>query len=219
MKTRIIFLGAPGAGKGTQAKRLVDKLQIPQISTGDLLREHRKHGTVLGQKAQGYMDRGDLVPDALVIAMVKERLALPDAARGWILDGFPRTEPQARALDELLELLGQSMDVVLDFHVPEEELVRRLTGRWICRSCQAPYHEASSLPRVAGRCDRCGGELYQREDDRPEAIRTRQAVYVRDTAPLIAYYAARGKVARIEGNQPFAAVEQAIDDALGVVPA
>src|SRR5574341_126094 len=185
---RWILLGPPGAGKGTQAKRLVERLGVPQLSTGDMLRRHVAEGTPLGREAKGYMDRGALVPDAVLIGMMRERVKAPDCARGYILDGFPRTPAQAEALGAMLKELGTPLDGAISLEVPEAVLVPRLGGRWTCRSCQAMYHVTDDPPRVAGRCDRCGGELYQREDDREETIRRRLQVYREQTEPLIGYY-------------------------------
>ncbi len=197
---RCILLGPPGAGKGTQAKRLVERLGVPQISTGDMLRRHVAEGTARGREAKGYMDRGALVPDAVLIGMMRERFQAADCAGGYILDGFPRTTAQAEALGAMLKELGSQLDGVVSLEVPEVLLLRRLGGRWTCRSCEAMYHAEDHPPRVAGRCDRCGGELSQREDDREETIRRRLRVYREQTEPLIGYYERAGLLRRVEGT-------------------
>ena len=191
---RLILLGAPGAGKGTQARRLAERLGVPQISTGDLFRAHRKEGTDLGKKAQGYMDSGALVPDELVVDMVNLRLAEPDAEGGCILDGFPRTVGQAEALDAS----GAAIDRVLEIDVPETEIVGRLTGRLTCRGCNAMFHKTFSPPEAAGVCDSCGGELYQRDDDTEATVRNRLSVYAEQTAPLVGYYRERGTLVTVK---------------------
>ncbi|MCD6518673.1 MAG: adenylate kinase, partial [Anaerolineae bacterium] len=184
----IVLLGPPGAGKGTQAKLLQEWLGIPQISTGDLFRAHISQGTELGRLAKEYIDRGDLVPDEVTVRMVEERISQPDCARGAIFDGFPRTVAQAEALDTLLAKRKRRIDIVLYIQVSEEELLRRLEGRWICSQCGAVYHRVYHPEKVPGICDRCGGKLYQREDDTPETQKRRIQVYEEQTAPLIAYY-------------------------------
>jgi len=197
---RWILLGPPGAGKGTQAKRLVERLGVPQLSTGDMLRRHEAEGTPLGREAKGYMDRGALVPDAVLIGMMRERVQAADCTRGYILDGFPRTPAQAEALGALLKELGTPLDGALSLEVPEAVLVRRLGGRWTCRSCEAMYHATDHPPQVAGRCDRCGGTLYQRADDGEETVRRRLQVYREQTEPLIGYYERAGLLRRVEGT-------------------
>ncbi len=211
----IIMLGPPGAGKGTQAKMLVERLGIPQISTGDMLRAAVKDGTELGKKAKEYMDAGKLVPDEVVIGIVKERLAQADCERGFILDGFPRTIPQAEALDRVLEELGKRIDYVINVAVPNEELITRLTGRRTCRKCGAMYHVVFNPPREEGRCDKCGGELYQRDDDREETIRQRLEVYQAQTAPLIDYYKKKGVLYDIDGTGSIEDIFQNILKVLG----
>lgn len=196
---RLCFFGPPGAGKGTQAQRIVERLSVPQISTGDLLRHHRKAGTPLGLTAQGFMERGLLVPDDLVIAMVAERLGQADAAGGFILDGFPRTVPQAEALDALLSARGQEIERVLFLDVADGEIVRRIVGRRSCGSCGTIFHVEFSPPAVADRCDRCGGELTRRSDDSEDKVRTRLAEYHSSTAPVGGHYASKGVVRRIHG--------------------
>ncbi len=211
----IIMLGPPGAGKGTQAKMLVERLGIPQISTGDMLRAAVKEGTELGKKAKEYMDAGKLVPDEVVIGIVKERLAQPDCEKGFILDGFPRTIPQAEALDRVLEELGKGIDYVINIAVPNEELITRLTGRRTCRQCGAMYHVVFNPPKVEGKCDKCGGELYQRDDDKEETIRQRLEVYQAQTAPLIEYYEKKGVLYNIDGTGSIEEIFQSILKVLG----
>jgi adenylate kinase len=196
----LVLLGGPGAGKGTQAERLALALSIPQVSTGDLFREHLKRETELGLLARGYMERGELVPDEVTVAMVRERLALPDAAQGAILDGFPRTVAQAEALEALLSEMGTSLAVVPYIKVDEDVLLARLAGRWTCRACGAMYHQVFSRPKEPGICDRCGGELYQRPDDTPETQKHRIEVYFEQTAPLIDFYREKGLLAEIDGR-------------------
>lgn len=196
---RLILLGAPGAGKGTLAKELSGALGVVHISTGDIFREEVAAGSELGKKAKGFMDRGELVPDDVVIGMVRQRLARPDCAAGFILDGFPRTVPQAEALDATLQEMNAPIDSVLDIVVPEETVVRRLSGRRICRTCGAIYHVDNKPPKQPGVCDVDGGELYQRDDDKEEAIRRRLKVYAEATAPLTAYYQQKGLLKSIEG--------------------
>jgi adenylate kinase len=185
---RLILLGPPGAGKGTQAKRLVDKYGIPQLSTGDMLRAAVKDGTQLGKEAKTFMDAGKLVPDSVVIGLIEERIQKDDCKKGFMLDGFPRTVAQADALKAILDKMGIAIDHVVSIEVANEELVGRLTGRRTCRACGAGYHVAFDPPKQAGVCDKCGGELYQRDDDKEETIRNRLTVYGDQTAPLIAYY-------------------------------
>jgi len=196
---RIILLGPPGAGKGTQAKDLVNKYGIPQISTGDILRKNLAEKTPLGLEAKKFMDAGGLVPDSVVIGIVKERLKEADCKKGYILDGFPRTVPQAEELDKALAEMGTPLDKVLSIEVPDEELVKRLSGRRTCRSCQEGYHVMFKAPKVADKCDKCGGELYQRDDDKEEAIKNRLVVYQSSTAPLIAYYTGKGLLRAVDG--------------------
>ncbi|MDF1535321.1 MAG: adenylate kinase [bacterium] len=195
-----ILLGPPGAGKGTQAKLMIDKWKIPQISTGDILRAAVREGTTLGVEAKGFMDSGGLVPDRVVIGIIAERLKEADAFNGFILDGFPRTIPQAEALQEILDELGREIHHVVSIEVNEEELVSRLTGRRMCKGCGESFHLAFNPPAADGVCDRCSGELYQRDDDKEETIRQRLAIYTRQTEPLIAYYGDQGKVRHIEGT-------------------
>ncbi|MBI1845747.1 MAG: adenylate kinase [Candidatus Rokubacteria bacterium] len=199
---RLIFLGPPGAGKGTQARELALEWGVPQIATGDMLRDAMAAGTPLGAEAKSYYDRGALVPDEVIVRLIRERLRAPDAGRGFILDGFPRTLPQAEALDRLLAELGQSLDRVVYFGVAESELVRRLTGRRVCRSCGRTFHVVSAPPARDGACDRCGGALYQRVDDGEDTVRNRLRVYESQTAPLLAFYEGRGLLARVAGDGP-----------------
>lgn len=196
----IVLLGAPGSGKGTQAGAISRRLGIAHVASGDLFREAVSRGDGLGQQAKSYMEKGLLVPDEITIRMILERIAAPDCAKGFILDGFPRTLQQAKALDEALGERGEAVEIAVYIIVSPEELVRRLSGRFICRSCQTPYHLVSSPPKVAGRCDRCGGELYQRPDDLPETVKKRIEVYFAETAPLIAYYEEAGKLVEINGD-------------------
>ncbi len=194
---RIVLLGAPGSGKGTQAGAISQRLGIAHVASGDLFREAQNRGDDLGQQVKSYMEQGLLVPDEIVIRMILERLAAPDCAPGYILDGFPRTLEQAKALNRALGKKGEAVDLVLWVEVSTEELVRRLSGRLICRDCQTPYHQVNSPPKVAGRCDRCGGELYQRPDDSPETVRKRIEVYFKQTAPLLDYYRKTGKTVKV----------------------
>jgi len=212
---RLILLGPPGAGKGTQAKRLIERYGIPQISTGDILRAAVRDGTDLGRKAKQYMDAGKLVPDEVVIGIIEERLQQPDCAKGFILDGFPRTVAQADALNRVLANLGQAIDHVVSIEVPDEELVERLTGRRTCRGCGAMYHVKFSPPKAQGVCDKCGGELYQRDDDREETIRARLKVYHEQTAPLVEYYEKAGLLRRIPGQGSVDEIYARIEGVLG----
>jgi len=195
----LILLGPPGAGKGTQAKMLVETYGIPQISTGDMLREAVKNQTQLGLEAKKYMDAGQLVPDEVVIGLVKERLGRDDCAQGFMLDGFPRTVPQAEALDKVLAEMGKAIDHVISIEVPNEELLKRLTGRRTCRNCGQGYHVIFDPPKQDGVCDKCGGELYQRDDDNEATVANRLKVYEESTKPLIDYYQAKGLLRPIDG--------------------
>jgi adenylate kinase len=203
----IILVGAPGSGKGTQAARLHELLNLPHVASGDLFRENLKNQTELGLKAKTYMDRGELVPDDVTIAMVMERLGRPDCANGVLLDGFPRTIAQAEALDQALAATGRKIGVVTYIAVPDEALVERLSGRWLCRTCGESYHTLFNPPRRPGVCDKDGGELYQRDDDKPETVSNRLKVYWQQTSPLIDYYRRRGVLVEINGDQAIEAVE------------
>lgn len=195
----IILLGPPGAGKGTQAKRLIGKYAIPQISTGDMLRAALKEGTPLGLEAKKFMDKGALVPDNVVIGLVKERIQQKDCAKGYMLDGFPRNVSQAEALDKMLGELGQIINDVICIEVPNDELVGRLTGRRTCRNCGAGFHVMFDPPKKEGVCDKCQGELYQRDDDNEATVKSRLQVYANQTEPLIDYYQKQGKLRPING--------------------
>ena len=195
----IILLGAPGAGKGTQAAIVAQKLNLLHIASGVLFRQALERGTKLGLQAKSYMEKGVLVPDEIATQMVLERMSAPDCATGVILDGFPRDLKQAEALDKALSQQDKAIERVVYIKVPEEELMNRLSGRRICRQCQAVYHEINSPPRVRGKCDKCGGELYQRPDDTAETVKKRLKVYFAETAPLIDYYTRGGKLIEIDG--------------------
>ncbi|MBI3930670.1 MAG: adenylate kinase [Chloroflexi bacterium] len=196
----IILLGAPGAGKGTQAARVVQELKLVHIASGDLFRQALEQGTELAVQARSYMEKGMLLPDEITIRMVLERISAPDCRSGVVFDGFPRNLAQAEALDKALTEQGKALDKVVYIKVSEKELLRRLSGRWICRQCQAPYHSVNSPPRVWGKCDRCGGDLYQRPDDTVETVKKRLGVYFTETAPLIDYYTRAGKLLEIDGE-------------------
>ncbi|MET8291863.1 adenylate kinase [Streptomyces sp. NPDC005132] len=206
---RIVLVGPPGAGKGTQAVRLAEKLRVPHISTGDLFRANISQQTELGKLAKSYIDAGNLVPDEVTIAMVKDRIEQPDAVGGFLLDGFPRNVQQAEALDQLLETKGIKLDAVLVLEVPEDEVVKRIAGRRICRNDSSHvFHVTYSPPKKEGVCDICGGELYQREDDSEETVRTRLEVYHTQTEPIIAYYKAQGLVVTISSLGPVDKITQ-----------
>ena len=213
---RIVLLGGPGSGKGTQAKKLTEKLQIPQISTGDIFRAAVKEGTPMGLKAKEYMEKGELVPDEVVVGVVEERLTKPDLDKGYMLDGFPRTLPQAQALDKILDGQGKNIDHAILVDVPDEELVKRLSGRRTCKNsdCGAMYHVMFNPPKKDGICDKCGSELYQRADDQEATIRERLAVYNSQTAPLIDYYRQKGLLRPVEGvgpiDQIFASIQKIV---------
>jgi adenylate kinase len=211
----VLLLGAPGAGKGTQARFLAETLGVPHVASGDLLRENRQRATELGRQAQEYMDRGDLVPDGLVVDMIVDRLDQQDARGGALLDGFPRTTAQAEALEARLAKRSGVIRVAIYVDVPTDVLVERLAGRWICRDCQATFHELFSPPAVTGTCDRCTGELYQRSDDKREVVANRVSVYLRDTLPLVERYERKSILKRIDGNQPIETVKLALRQAVG----
>lgn len=194
----IIFLGAPGAGKGTQAVRVAQELGLVHIASGDLFRQAVSRGDELGLKVKNYMEKGMLVPDEVTIGMILEKVS--QSRGGIILDGFPRNLGQAEALDEAFRKRNKIIDKVVYIKVPEAELVRRLSGRWLCRNCQMPYNRQSSPPKVWNRCDRCGGELYQRPDDRPETVKKRLKIYFNETAPLVEYYRQRDKLLEVDGE-------------------
>ena len=215
MAVYVVLLGPPGAGKGTQAEILSEKLGLAHVSSGDLFRENIKNQTELGKLAKGFMDRGDLVPDDVTIAMVRERLSRPDCAKGALLDGYPRTPAQAAALSQMLNDLGGKVDVVPYIRVDEEELVRRLSGRWTCRAEGHIYHEVSNPPKKAGVCDVDGSELYQREDDKRETVQRRIRVYFEQTAPLIDYYREEGRLVEGDGAQ---SIEAGTRDLLAAMP-
>jgi adenylate kinase len=210
----IILLGAPGAGKGTQAVMLAEKMKLVQVASGDLFRKALQQETELGKKAKVFMEKGQLVPDEITIQMVLERLSAPDCKAGAILDGFPRNLEQAKALDKALKQKSRAIDKVVYIKVSEGELLKRLGGRWICRKCQAPYHEVDSPPKVKGRCDRCGGELYQRADDNVVTVKKRLEVYFAETSPLIEYFKKAGKLLEINGEGGADSVNSRIVSAL-----
>ena len=211
---KIILMGGPGAGKGTQAVGLVEKYNIPHISTGDMFRAAIKDGTALGLKAKSYMDAGGLVPDEVTIGIVAERLAQPDCTKGFLLDGFPRTLAQGNALGDILDRLGMKLDGVINIEVDEKILIPRLTGRRVCRKCGASYHMIFNAPKQEGVCGQCGGELYQRSDDTVETAQNRLDVYNKQTEPLIAFYTDKGLLKRINGDQAIDKVLQDIMKAL-----
>jgi adenylate kinase len=210
----IVLLGAPGAGKGTQADILSRNLKLAHIASGDLFRQALSKGTELGLQAKAYMEKGQLVPNEITIKMVLERIKAPDCRGGIILDGFPRNLEQAKALDEALKKQKKAIDQAVYIKVSQEELLKRLTGRWICRKCQAPYHEIASPPKVAGKCDKCSGELYQRADDNTETIKKRLQVFFAETAPLIDYYTQAGKLLEIRGEGTVEEIGERIISAL-----
>lgn len=215
----IVFLGAPGAGKGTQAVRVAQEMKLAHIATGDLFRQAQEEGTEVARQARSYMEKGLLVPDEITIAMVLERISAPDCQSGVIFDGFPRNLKQAEALDEALTQQGKVIDKAVYIKVVEKELLERLSGRWICRQCQTPYHAVNSPPQVWGKCDRCGGELYQRADDTVETIKKRLEVYSEETAPLIDYYTRAGKLLEVAGEGEVDEVARRIIQALRREPA
>jgi adenylate kinase len=211
----IILIGPPGAGKGTQATRMIERLQVPQISTGDMFRAAVKEGTPMGKKAKEYMDKGALVPDDVVIGVVNERFQKPDCKKGFILDGFPRTLDQAKSLDEILKKMGSKLDHVVVIEVPDDYLVERLTGRRTCKGCNYMHHVKFDPPKKAGVCDKCGAELYQRDDDKEETIRQRLTNYHNQTSPLIEYYGKKNIVRMIKGTGSMQQVQDAVKAAIG----
>ncbi len=213
---RLVLLGAPGAGKGTQAVVISEKLDIPHISTGDIFRSHIRSGTELGLKAKQYIDEGKLVPDELTIEIVKNRIAQDDCCRGFILDGFPRTIPQADYLEEALGELGKELDCVLNLHVPDEEIIRRLSGRRVCPHCGASYHILYKPTKTEGVCDVCGNKTVQRDDDREETVLKRLNAYHEQTEPLIRYYEKKGKLVTVVGRERVEDTSAAVLQALGV---
>jgi|SRR5690606_38927496 len=211
---RLVLVGPPGAGKGTQAEFIAAHLAVPKISTGDIFRDNVAAGTPLGVEAKRYMDSGQLVPDQVTINMVRERLAEPDAIDGFLLDGFPRTVPQAAALDKMLADLGVGLDLVLELVVDDDEVIRRLSGRRTCRGCGKVWHVVFDPPSQENKCDRCGGSLYQRDDDKPETVAERLRVYAENTAPLVDFYGAQGKLVGIDATGPVEDVTARAIDAL-----
>jgi adenylate kinase len=211
----IVILGPPGVGKGTQATAIATEFGLAHVATGDLFRDAARRNTMMGRQAREYMDRGELVPDHLTIAILLERLSQKDAAHGALLDGFPRTLAQAEALDEALATKGRRVEKALYLNAPRETLLNRVAGRWICKDCQATYHEVFNPPAVAGICDACGGPLYQRPDDRRETAERRLDVYLEQTVPVIDYYRRRGGLLEVNGDQPIEAVQRDLRAALG----
>ena len=212
---RIIMLGAPGAGKGTQAKKIAEKYGIPHISTGDIFRANIKNGTELGKKAKTYMDQGALVPDELTCDLVMDRIQQDECKNGFVLDGFPRTIPQAEALDAALKKISQTMDYAIDVDVPDENIVKRMGGRRACLKCGATYHVVHAAPKVEGVCDTCGEKLVLRDDDKPETVQKRLEIYHDQTHPLIEYYEKKGVLHTVDGTQTMEDVFKNITDILG----
>lgn len=212
---KIIMLGAPGAGKGTQAKMIAAKYGIPHISTGDIFRANIKNGTELGAKAKEYMDKGLLVPDELVVDLVIDRFKEPDCEKGYVLDGFPRTIPQAEALDKALTAIGESIDYAINVEVPDDNIINRMGGRRACVGCGATYHIVYSPTKVEGKCDTCGADLIIRDDDKPETVKNRLAVYHEQTQPLIDYYTNKGITREVDGTVDMKDVFEAIVEILG----
>lgn len=212
---KIIMLGAPGAGKGTQAKMIAAKYGIPHISTGDIFRANIKNGTELGAKAKEYMDKGLLVPDELVVDLVIDRFKEPDCEKGYVLDGFPRTIPQAEALDKALTAIGENVDYAINVEVPDENIINRMGGRRACVGCGATYHIVYSPTKVEGKCDTCGADLIIRDDDKPETVKNRLSVYHEQTQPLIDYYTNKGIIKEVDGTVDMKDVFDAIVEILG----
>lgn len=215
MTVDLVLMGLPGAGKGTQAEKIVEKYNIPHISTGDMFRAAIKEGTELGMKAKKFMDEGQLVPDEVTIGIVRERLAKPDCKKGFLLDGFPRTVPQAEALDNILNEMNRSIDYVIHIDVDREILMERLTGRRICRDCGATYHLVFNPPKQANVCDKCNGELYQRDDDNEETVANRLEVNINQQQPLLDYYEKKGVLKTIDGSRKIEEVFQEVDTLIG----
>lgn len=211
----VVILGAPGAGKGTQADILSQHMNLPHIASGDLFRQALEEQTEVGLLAKSYMDKGELVPDEITIRMILERIDRPDCASGCLFDGFPRTLHQAEVLDKAFQEQGRSIDKAIYIEVPTEELVKRLSGRWLCRNCQTPYHAISSPPKVPGKCDKCGGELYQRADDKEETVKERLKVFFAQTVPILDYYEKQNKLVRVNGNLGIQGVAREIISVLG----
>jgi len=203
---KFVLLGPPGAGKGTQAERLANKYGIPHIATGDILRQNVKDRTKSGVLAKSYMDKGELVPDQILIGIIRDRLSQPDCSKGFILDGFPRTVTQADALSSILHKLNQKLDGVINLELQQEDVIARLSGRRVCRSCGVNYHVRFNPPKEGGKCDKCGGQLYQRDDDKEEAIQNRLKVYQRQTEPLITYYKKEGLLLPVDGAKEISTV-------------
>ena len=214
---RIVLLGAPGAGKGTQAVLLVEELKVPHISTGDIFRSNIVNGTELGKKAKEYIDKGALVPDEVTVGIVEDRLKKSDCSNGFILDGFPRTIPQAESLDEILEAMGTALDYVVDIDVADEHIIKRLSGRRVCPGCGASYHIIHNPPAKPGICDKCGKEIIQRKDDEEETILNRLKTYHIQTEPLIDYYRKQGKLLSVDGRQNIEDIARNILKAIGVI--
>ncbi len=212
---KIIMLGAPGAGKGTQAKMIADKYGVPHVSTGDIFRANIKNGTELGMEAKKYMDQGLLVPDELTVKILLDRVAQEDCKDGYVLDGFPRTIPQAQVLDGELTKLGESIDYAIDVNVPDENIINRMSGRRACLACGATYHIAHVPPKQEGICDRCGKELVLRDDDKPETVKNRLEIYHEQTQPLIDFYTEKGVLKTVDGTVPMNEVFEAIVAILG----
>lgn len=210
----LILMGLPGAGKGTQAEKIVDKYGVPHISTGDMFRAAIKNSTELGLKAKAFMDEGNLVPDEVTIGIVKERLSKDDCKDGFLLDGFPRTVAQASALEDILQSLDRQLDHVLYIKVPKEDLFKRLTGRWICPTCGGAYHEIYNPPKVQGKCDKDGSDLIQRKDDKPETVEKRLKVNMEQTQPLVDFYSEKGYLRNIDGQQDINDVFEDLDQLL-----
>lgn len=212
---KIIMLGAPGAGKGTQAKMIADKYKVPHVSTGDIFRANIKNGTELGKEAKQYMDKGLLVPDELTVKILLDRVAQADCENGYVLDGFPRTIPQAEVLDKALTELGDQIDYAIDVNVPDENIIKRMSGRRACLACGATYHIEHIPPKKEGVCDRCGEALVLRDDDKEETVKNRLNVYHEQTQPLIEYYTGKGILKEVDGTVPMDQVFEAITDILG----